>query len=335
MKTVSVIIPVYRTEKYLRQCIDSILSQNYKDIEVILIDDGSPDSSGMICDEYAAKHNHITVIHKKNEGLSMARNDGIARATGDYIFFLDSDDYISPSCIESLVTASANNALAVIGYQLDIETEGRIYTPSQAYGGYGSINDFYQDFSNLFATKYNFAWGKLYKSDIIKRNNLHFIQGLSLSEDVIFNQAYYKHCKNGIVLVKDNGYFYRQHGNETLSKSFNPKMFEWNELAYNSIRRHLIEENAFTSKNKRHFLSNVLGNYLYSFRLLALNASLTTQEKKQYMTLYSHNEIFREATSEVVESRRIDDRIFVKLILKGHFSIYFILESLKFKIRHR
>lgn len=190
MRKVSLIIPVYRTEKYLRQCIDSVLSQTYGDIEVILVDDGSPDSCGEICDEYSARHNRIKVIHKANEGLSMARNDGISESTGDYIFFLDSDDYISPSCIESLVVASENGALAVIGYQLDLDSEKQIYTPSQAYGEYKTIGDFYMNFANLFATKYNFAWGKLYRSDIIKNNGLRFTRGLSLVEDVIFNQDF-------------------------------------------------------------------------------------------------------------------------------------------------
>lgn len=334
MKKVSIIIPVYCTEKYLRQCIDSVLSQTYKDIEIILIDDGSPDSSGSICDEYSAMSDSIIVIHKTNEGLSMARNDGISKATGDYIFFLDSDDYISPSCIESLVTASGNGALAVIGYQLDLESEKRIYTPSQAYGEYKTIGDFYMDFAKFFATKYNFAWGKLYKSEIIKGNNLRFIRGVSLAEDVVFNQHYYKHCNNGVILVNDNGYFYRQHGTATLSKMFNPEMFEWNKLAYDSIRDRLIEEGAYTLKNKNHFLSNVLGNYLYSFKLLALNTTITHGEKKRYLSVNSRYDIFKEAASTVAKARRIDDRIFAWLILNGHHSIYLLLESLKFKIKH-
>lgn len=334
MRKVSLIIPVYRTEKYLRQCIDSVLSQTYGDIEVILVDDGSPDSCGEICDEYSARHNRIKVIHKANEGLSMARNDGISESTGDYIFFLDSDDYISPSCIESLVSASENGALAVIGYQLDLDSEKQIYTPSQAYGEYKTIGDFYMNFANLFATKYNFAWGKLYRSDIIKNNGLRFTRGLSLCEDVIFNQDYYKHCDKGVILVDDNGYFYRQHGTTTLSKVFNPKMFEWNEFAYDSIRNRLIEEGAYTFENRNHFLSNVLGNYLYSFRLLALNTSITYEDKKKYMSFCSRNEIFRDAASTMAKSKRIDDRIFTRLILNGHYSMYIFLESLKFKIKH-
>ena len=101
---ISVIIPVYNVEQYLKQCVDSILSQTYKNIEIILVDDGSSDSSGIICDEYAHKHGNIKVIHKKNAGLSEARNSGLVVANGSYIAFIDSDDWISNDNFEKMIT---------------------------------------------------------------------------------------------------------------------------------------------------------------------------------------------------------------------------------------
>ena len=99
----SVIIPVYNVEKYLHQCIDSVLRQTYNDYEVILVDDGTPDNSGKICDEYAKKDIRITVIHKTNGGISSARNAGLDIATGDYIMFVDSDDYLcDDNCFQKL-----------------------------------------------------------------------------------------------------------------------------------------------------------------------------------------------------------------------------------------
>ena len=100
---VSVIIPIYNVEKYLRQCVDSVISQTYRDLEIILVDDGSPDGCGSICDEYAVQDSRITVIHKENGGLSDARNAGLEIAKGEYIYFLDSDDYIKNDAIEKLV----------------------------------------------------------------------------------------------------------------------------------------------------------------------------------------------------------------------------------------
>lgn len=97
---ISIIIPVYKVEAYLPKCLDSVLQQTYKNLEIILIDDGSPDESGKICDEYSKKDERIKVIHKENAGVAQARNDGIEAATGAYISFIDSDDWISPRAYE-------------------------------------------------------------------------------------------------------------------------------------------------------------------------------------------------------------------------------------------
>ena len=102
---ISVIVPIYKVEQYLRQCVDSILNQTHSALEVILVDDGSPDGSGKICDEYAARDSRVRVIHKKNGGLSDARNAGIDIAQGDYIAFVDSDDWLEPDTYESMLAA--------------------------------------------------------------------------------------------------------------------------------------------------------------------------------------------------------------------------------------
>ena len=101
-KLVSIIVPIYKVEKYLKQCLDSILNQTYENIEIILVDDGSPDNCGKICDEYASNDKRIRVIHKENGGLSSARNAGLDVATGEYISFIDSDDYVSENFIKRL-----------------------------------------------------------------------------------------------------------------------------------------------------------------------------------------------------------------------------------------
>ena len=102
--TISIIVPVYNVEEYIHKCINSILAQTYKDFELILINDGSPDNSGIICDEYARADSRIKVIHQQNSGLSAARNAGLAVAKGDYIGFVDSDDWIDKSMYESMIT---------------------------------------------------------------------------------------------------------------------------------------------------------------------------------------------------------------------------------------
>lgn len=112
---ISVIIPVYKVEKYLDECIQSVINQTYKNLEIILVDDGSPDNCGKICDEYAKKDNRIKVIHKENGGLSSARNAGLDIARGEYISFIDSDDYVSKDFIKNMSIQMANADLIICG----------------------------------------------------------------------------------------------------------------------------------------------------------------------------------------------------------------------------
>ena len=136
MPKVSVIVPVYKVEKYLNRCVDSILSQTFKDFEIILVDDGSPDRCGDICEEYAKKNNKVKVLHKKNGGLSDARNAGLNMATGKYIVFVDSDDYIDSNMIDILykriVDTSADMAICNYLYVDEDETPMLEYTGSLA-----------------------------------------------------------------------------------------------------------------------------------------------------------------------------------------------------------
>jgi len=126
--TISVVVPIYNVEKYLKKCVDSIINQSYHNLEIILVDDGSPDNSPKICDEYALLDTRIKVIHKKNGGLSDARNAGIDIATGAYITFIDSDDYIEPNYMEVLLESITNNnsEIAIGGHTVYYETGGVI-----------------------------------------------------------------------------------------------------------------------------------------------------------------------------------------------------------------
>ena len=124
MKKLSVIVPVYNVEKYLERCVDSVINQNYPNIEIILVDDGSKDSSGKICDILAAKDNRIKVIHQQNGGLSAARNTGIDNATGEYIDFLDSDDELLPNVFNDLIPLlEYNNLDLIVFYSQKVKPE--------------------------------------------------------------------------------------------------------------------------------------------------------------------------------------------------------------------
>lgn len=198
---VSVIVPVYNVEPYLRCCIDSVLTQSLRDIEVIIVDDGSPDGSPAICDAYAAADPRVRVIHKANAGLGYARNSGIEVATGSYIAFLDSDDYIEPHTLERLYTLATDNRLDIIrAARNEFTIEGNFShtvsgSPLAVYEGrdtlrrialcyFGQPHGTADHTLNLEGS----AWGALYSRRLFDTHSLRFVSERELvSEDFIFN----------------------------------------------------------------------------------------------------------------------------------------------------
>ena len=195
MTKVSIIIPVFNTQKYLHECLDSVINQTYKDVEIILVDDGSTDESGSICDDYAKKNERIKVFHISNSGLSHARNIGIDNATGEYIVFQDSDDYIELKMTEDMIleVEKNNSDLVICGHkQFFDKPEKKPINKNFNKKKYTNRKDFLNDFYKYFPITSNSAWGKLYKAKLIKENELKFIKGLSLIEDLMFNSKYYR-----------------------------------------------------------------------------------------------------------------------------------------------
>lgn len=201
---ISVVVPVYKVERYLSKCIDSILCQTQSDFELILVDDGSPDTCGKICDDYAQKDNRIKVIHQKNAGLSEARNSGIAIARGEYLSFIDSDDYVKKDYLERLYALCMN-------YNADISA-CRFYSTR--------VNDFFPKDNETDVAVFNdekmkvflstkkigtTAWGKLYKRNLFE--NIRYPKG-KYNEDV-FTTYLLVHEANRVVSTSYSGYAYR------------------------------------------------------------------------------------------------------------------------------
>lgn len=184
---ISVVVPIYNTESYLKKCVDSIINQTYTNIEIILVDDGSIDNSGKICDEYEKKDNRIRVLHKKNEGVSSARNKGIEEASGEYIGFVDSDDYIESTMYEKLLNSIINNKtdIAICNYSSNNEFDLKKNILSQ------------QEMFDLILDKDKFrgyTCNKIYKVELLKE--IKFNTDISLCEDLLFNCEYFIKCKN-------------------------------------------------------------------------------------------------------------------------------------------
>ncbi len=226
MKKVSIIVPVYNAEKRLNMCLDSIVSQTYPEIEVLLIDDGSTDSSGKICDEYAKNNKRFNVFHIENNGVSMARNFALDHVSGDYIQFLDSDDALFPETISHKVREIESNDCQMIVTAYNRESANKNEVVGYDINGLQSVEDYTCYFSKEEAHSYFFGvlWNKLYDAQIIKRNNIRFLKELSFAEDFVFNLEYMQYCKNVYVIQKPLYSYYFISGTVSLSK--NNSVFE-------------------------------------------------------------------------------------------------------------
>lgn len=236
MPKVSIIVPIYNVEKYLDRCMQSLLNQTLKDIEIIMVDDGSPDNCPKMCDEYAKKDNRIKVVHKQNAGLGLARNSGLEVATGEYVAFVDSDDYVDVSMYKKLYEmASERNTDAVFcGFRKEFSPNRFIECKEcNDYIEYANnqIDDLILDF--VAAPPHSKAeyvhdmsvWHSIYKRSIIEENKIKFISEREYaSEDIPFQIDFLKCCKK-VAFIPDIFYIYCYNGG-SLTKTFKLEKFD-------------------------------------------------------------------------------------------------------------
>ena len=248
---ISIIVPVYKAEPYLKKCIDSILNQTFKDFELILVDDGAPDRCGEICDEYALKDSRIKIIHKENGGQSSARNVGLDIAQGEYIGFVDSDDWIEPDMYKKLFKLLKNDNVDMVICNINSIKDKKLRDRKKEKrkiilkkGKENILNSRYKD---------NFlGWGpcnKLYKKDILK--NIRFLDG-RIYEDVPFNIEVFNKI-NSYVYTNDKLYNYRQLGESTTRSQISEKHLS---LIYNTFYCYDITDVKF----KQLTLNNIVDN---------------------------------------------------------------------------
>ncbi len=292
MKLISIIVPVYNVEQYIRKCLDSIAEQTYKNIEIILVDDGSPDSCGAICDEYARRDKRIRVIHRENGGLSAARNTGLDDAKGDYIMFVDSDDYITPDAVQLLMSCAEENSsdITVGGFEY-CDTNGNIYQTDRLFAPEGRISkdDFWHYFYTDPRTYYVTMWAKLFKSSLWK--TLRFPVGkLHEDEFVIHNLIDSCEC---ISLFRKPVYYYVQRGGSIVNTKFTLKNLDSSEAILLRCRYFIEKHNTvLAAKTLTHAMYNLL-------RVQLLSKEEKKAGKKRIRELYRE---FR--------------RLYVKLIFK-------------------
>lgn len=279
---VSVIIPVYNVEKYLKECVDSVINQSYENMEIILVDDGSTDSSGKICDEYKNIDKRISVIHRKNGGLSAARNTGLDVSNGEYIYFLDSDDYLELSAISDLVsTIEEENADFVFfdGYVFytDCEPNDKVYSYSrkEKYSTDSSKNMLVK---LLNSDEYRTAVPlMLFKTELLKCNGISFYEGI-LHEDELFTFQVFNvngkvaHCHKEL-------YARRIRPASIMTASGISRRFESMLTIYNELAKMYKEKSAYGQAATMYIVreaKSVIGKYNL----------LTDEQKVQYAEEY-------------------------------------------------
>ena len=226
----SVIIPVYNVEKYIDRCLKSIISQNYDDLEIIVIDNGSTDSSGIICDTYASEYSNISVYHIENHGVGSARNFGLSKARGEFIYFVDSDDYLVGNLFADFADKLVSDLdLVVFSYYNSFEedlTEKSRTEKSLPFKGNYDKDGFIKIFKELFLSDMLYTvWNKIYRREFLLENNLSFEQ-YELGEDVRFNLNVYRNV-NRIFLSQDSYYVYVIGRKGSAMSSYNPKRIQY------------------------------------------------------------------------------------------------------------
>lgn len=320
MPKVSIIVPVYKTKKYLEKCVNSLIHQTFSDIEIILVDDGSPDDSGKLCDSIAVSDNRIRVIHKENGGLTSARLAGFHSCSGEYVAFVDSDDYVYPNMIEALLhpAESENAQLSICGYTLvDSGSQKDILPPwNQSILDESQLAECYQLplIGRILDGKHinvpGFMCIRLFRRSLIQDS--YFVSERAVfTEDDLFN-LYYSNSINRIAVVHAPLYYYVQHP-ESLSNRYRPQKWEMLCRRYELCEKWLIEHHLDTAGTDR---------------LLAASFSAIFASLDNAVSIGTYKE-FVKATEEIRSSDFYRDsirNINSKMLSKGQRIVYYLLK---------
>ena len=244
MSFVSVIIPVFNAGHFLEECVDSVLRQTLTDFDVCLVDDGSTDGSGILCDALATRHERIHAVHMgRNRGVSAARNRGIEETEGSWLCFVDGDDRVEPACLRTLAAAVEDGEcdLAVAGLR-SVRAGGKDVLTVPVPVELEAVPGREEEWVRLFRSFLLFGpVAKLYRRELVDRYSIRFPEGVSYGEDLEFNMAYLKHIRR-LRTVDKAVYFYRRAEKGTLSTRFVPEKFEWIAGQFRMVRQYFRDQ---------------------------------------------------------------------------------------------
>ena len=314
---VSVIVPVYNVEKYLKECVESIINQTYKNLEIILVDDGSPDNCGVICDEYKKSDNRIFVIHKENGGLSDARNAGLKVARGKYLTFVDSDDYINDRYIELLHNAIIKNNVSVSQCGINKVRNNNEKIEEIGYKE-KCVKQGKQMIKEMYGTNWEntVVWNKMYLKELFR--DIKFPKGKIHEDEFTTYKILYNADK--VAIINEYLYCYRQNEESIMGKKFNVKRLDILEGIEGRI-------NFFKEHNEKELYNLSLEFYLQKIRESYLNI-------KKYIN--ENNKI----ESELIEKHKKYSKYLlkaknVKIKTKFKILIFSISPDLFYKLKER
>lgn len=292
MAKVSVIIPIYKVEKYLSRCLDSVVNQTLEDIEIVLVDDGSPDSCPEICDRYAKKDSRIKVIHKKNEGLGYARNSGMLIATGEYIAFLDSDDYVSKDMYEKVYSElkRTDADCCVTGYVVKKDSGDEIRKENPlGTAVYKNDDIIIKVLAGMLGSKPNQArdadvgmsvWKCVYRKELLQEKGILFPSERELiSEDIIFQIRVLPQVKRVCTLSEGMYYYCENSNSQSLTKTYSKDKFDRYKKLYN-VELEMLSKIKFCEETRLRATRMFLGNTRVCIKQICQSTENSKQEKK-------------------------------------------------------
>lgn len=339
---VSIIVPMYNVEQYVEKCIDSLLNQTLQEIEIILVNDGSPDRSGEIADEYAKKDSRIKVVHQKNAGLGPARNSGIRVATGEYIGFVDSDDWSNYEMFARLYKAAVKNNADIVASGHCEVTNGvitKIKKHPLAGQTIHSSEQIMEIRKNLYGHKLNdkviesfpmSVWIAIYRRELFLEYKLEFQE--ILSEDIIFNLSAYKYAKV-IAFTEDTDYCYRKDEQPSITQTFSEnKLLRYQEfLTVLSKMAQIEDDEDCVIRAKRTAI-----DYCRWYVGIVRKSNASFKKKKEYIKIFAHTKEIRKCWEGYpIENLPLQQLIFHKMIEKEYYGTALFMDCLRQWIKKR
>ncbi len=328
---VSVIVPVYKAEKYIHKCVDSLLSQTFQDYEILLIDDGSPDRSGDICDEYAQRDKRVRVLHKENGGVSRARNLGLDNANGQWIVFVDSDDWVEKNYLQKLLEPTQNEyvELVVSGIQYFFAHNNRYRTMFTYPDLFIDLDKMPEIVSSLQLLNNGCPVAKLYQAKIIRSNHLHFNTDLSINEDHLFVIQYYNAISKMFTIQSVSYNYFFDFKIPSLTKTFHSSE-EFIKIAEMMSDEFKIFINRYNNLSSELFFSSV---QLFGLQQIIKAIDNSVYSESPYAVLVKARELFLQGCIAKPDKKGLHKLRFY-FLMNQNYKLLTVLVCLQMKIRN-